>query len=995
MSAKAPPLRSTGAPTPARPAVSAALAGPALGNQLAQSLHRRVVIRAKLELGGSDDPEEREADAVADRVMRMPDGACCAACARDEEKVRRTSNGRAPSRTALSPGSERQIREATHGGDPLSPQLRAFFEPRMGGDLGAVRVHRDADAHSSARTLGARAFAVGGHIAFAAGQWSPDTGAGRHLIAHELAHVGQDASAVRRDSPAPTPAAVTPLPPDPASITAAVDTIIDALEGYTSSADSERILNQFRGKSTATVLALMEEVKRRGGTRGKNADEMVDWLLGDLTGENRHELRNILAVSRSADVERIVTAEIKNRLEGYTSEADSAEIVALFAGFPGAGIDGLLVHLETAMRQDRDVMRAQLFGDLDRVNAERLRQLFFIQGGPLAASYAAGWTASKIYGLLKGYTSHSDSTDIVWNFQTTPGNDLRGLVLVRLDALCRSNRNQPAQDALMHDIDASDYERLRGMGGIALSPYQDTRKTAEKAFSAAEWALIVVEWAVCGVVGVVTGVASAIWDLLKGVKDVVVGIWDLIWSLVYLLSFGAAGSDNWLRVKTFFSGIGTLFTDPGKVWDSYWDEQALEFHTIEGTFSDCRRAEFLVRKFVSAVVNIALIFLAGYGVAKGVVSGVRAVAEGAELADIIGVRGVVSVAGRLATRRIGRFVAASSEVAAALLKAISQPRALLSSISARVRVVLIAADDVGYWQYLRQQAGAAVDAGTEAGADRLARERKFWEEQRRYWRARGEDQQTRLQGLSDDTTTVQNNLESGQQPEDPGVTSQIASDARQLDEDSAKLQGEVTGGSTAQPLSAVKDPEPAPDRPVGPIPDLPGPRGPLGFPPSTGPSEAAARAVLDALRDATVPPPARGIAVGVFSHVDGSVTVGPSGGAERVETVRAALQGRVPANWQIGPAELTPTLVHPEGLRPWVNPKGIIQPGRATCAECRLSVGGRQNPSPVIGMTVLQWGGDQPLRFTDPATGIMRPCESCATNVDRIMEPINVVPAAK
>jgi hypothetical protein len=84
-------------------------------------------------------------------------------------------------------------------------------------------------------------------------------------------------------------------------------------------------------------------------------------------------------------------------------------------------------------------------------------------------------------------------------------------------------------------------------------------------------------------------------------------------------------------------------------------------------------------------------------------------------------------------------------------------------------------------------------------------------------------------------------------------------------------------------------------------------------------------------------------------------------------------------------------VVSPEGLRP-VTMQGRVRPGRFSCSECRLSVQGRVNPSPVEGMTVLQWGGDEPLRFTDPGTGIMRPCESCATNVDRIMAPIDVVP---
>lgn len=65
----------------------------------------------------------------------------------------------------------------------------AFFEPRLGRDLGPVRIHADAPAAASARALDARAFTVGHHIVFAAGRYTPRTPAGRRLLAHELVHV--------------------------------------------------------------------------------------------------------------------------------------------------------------------------------------------------------------------------------------------------------------------------------------------------------------------------------------------------------------------------------------------------------------------------------------------------------------------------------------------------------------------------------------------------------------------------------------------------------------------------------------------------------------------------------------------------------------------------------------------------------------------------------------------------------------------------------------
>jgi Domain of unknown function (DUF4157) len=662
-----------------------------------------------------------------------------------------------------------------------------------------VRVHTDSSAAEAAHAIQARAFTTGRDVAFAAGEYNPDSREGRRLLAHELAHVDQPPQKVRRDAgnPPPPPAA----PPDPSAVTAARVVILDALEGYTSKTDSEKILKQFRGKSAAMVLAIVNEVENYGSLKhSKSLEQMFEWLLDDLTELDRRELRKILVNSGSPDAQRIIIGEIKDLLDGYTSEDDSAQIYALLAGSVGAGIDKLLVGLETAMHQTRDVMRGQLFGDLDRVNAERVRQRFFEQGGPIAANgYAAPWTARKIMDLIEGYTSHSDSTDIVWLFSKTQP-EMRGPVQLKLEELTRAGRGQSVSDVLMHDLDASDYERLRKMGGLDLLPYKDTKSFAEKAISVLEWPEIVAEWVVCGIVGLATGLFVAAWDIIKSVKDVVVAVWDLIWSLVYLLSNGAAGSENWLRVKTFFIGIGDLVTEPGKVWDSYWEQTKLEFNTIQGPFSDCRVAELLVRKLVVAIVNILLIFLAGYGLAKGAVAGARAVAAGAELAEIIGVRGVISVAGRLATRRIGRFVAAGAEVGTKLLEAIRKPSTLMRALRIRLRAVMIAAEDVGYWRYLRKQTGVAVQAARDAASDQIAGERRYWDENRKFWRDRATAQQAREQDLAPDIRAIEERAKVNERPDPQSVVDDLGDEAQQLDKESAQLHTDVAG--RADPLRA-------------------------------------------------------------------------------------------------------------------------------------------------------------------------------------------------
>jgi hypothetical protein len=79
-------------------------------------------------------------------------------------------------------------------GQPLDRQTRAFFEPRFGHDFSRVRVHADANAAASAAAVNALAYTVGRDVAFGAGQYAPETSAGRKLLAHELTHVVQQGS---------------------------------------------------------------------------------------------------------------------------------------------------------------------------------------------------------------------------------------------------------------------------------------------------------------------------------------------------------------------------------------------------------------------------------------------------------------------------------------------------------------------------------------------------------------------------------------------------------------------------------------------------------------------------------------------------------------------------------------------------------------------------------------------------------------------------------
>jgi len=84
-----------------------------------------------------------------------------------------------------------EVRERKGPGGPLPEDTRVQMEGFFGADLGSVRVHDDGEAAALNRELNAQAFTVGHDVFFAEGKYDPGTAGGQGLLAHELAHVGQ------------------------------------------------------------------------------------------------------------------------------------------------------------------------------------------------------------------------------------------------------------------------------------------------------------------------------------------------------------------------------------------------------------------------------------------------------------------------------------------------------------------------------------------------------------------------------------------------------------------------------------------------------------------------------------------------------------------------------------------------------------------------------------------------------------------------------------
>lgn len=89
----------------------------------------------------------------------------------------------------------RELQRRIGPGRPLDSSVRSAMGGAIGADFSSVRVHDDARAGTLVRALDAKAFAVGGHVAFAPDEYAPGTPVGDALIAHELTHVVQQGAA--------------------------------------------------------------------------------------------------------------------------------------------------------------------------------------------------------------------------------------------------------------------------------------------------------------------------------------------------------------------------------------------------------------------------------------------------------------------------------------------------------------------------------------------------------------------------------------------------------------------------------------------------------------------------------------------------------------------------------------------------------------------------------------------------------------------------------
>ena len=229
--------------------------------QVQQAQMRRILrstgVQAKLTIAQPNDKYEQEADRVADAMMRMPDPGVQRQVEPEEEEeeeeklqakplanqitplvqvqrqeepeeeeeetlqakplaeettplVQRQvepgeeeeekelqAKSKVGTTPTVTPSIESRINSLKGGGQPLDTATRTFFEPRFGHNFSQVRVHTDSQASESAKSINSRAYTLGNDIVFGSPGYSPRSGAGQRLLAHELTHVVQQSSKIQ------------------------------------------------------------------------------------------------------------------------------------------------------------------------------------------------------------------------------------------------------------------------------------------------------------------------------------------------------------------------------------------------------------------------------------------------------------------------------------------------------------------------------------------------------------------------------------------------------------------------------------------------------------------------------------------------------------------------------------------------------------------------------------------------------------------------------
>lgn len=187
--------------------------------QLCPTDHEAATVHPSLKVGAPDDPFEREADRMAEKVMRMPQlsfsgGGGVRPERNSNQQLQRNEEENSDIQTKPVPGLQRTAEggmQTSAGftsklktgdtGTPLPTPVKQGMESAFQADFSPVKIHTGTEAASLSSEIGAQAFAYQNHIYFNENKYNPESSEGKFLLAHELTHTVQQGASktVQRD----------------------------------------------------------------------------------------------------------------------------------------------------------------------------------------------------------------------------------------------------------------------------------------------------------------------------------------------------------------------------------------------------------------------------------------------------------------------------------------------------------------------------------------------------------------------------------------------------------------------------------------------------------------------------------------------------------------------------------------------------------------------------------------------------------------------------
>lgn len=367
-------------------------------NTIGSRFRQNLAIQPKLKIGQPGDKYEREADAVAQRVMKMGESETmqmqpvegeeevmqpklrmqpieeeeepirmkCAKCDEMEMLQPKSEEG-----NVAAPSIEQQINSTKGNGRHLSTKSNRIMSNAFGTDFSEVQIHTGQKASQLNQRLGARAFTYGNNIYFNSGEYRPDSSTGKSLLAHELTHVVQQTSPVNTNM-----ISRTPDPSDPFDLPAAESNELKRLTG-------NRI-----DRSASYYNDALLEVKIKVGRMLKAQKAAADAIfelafgllmpgLGKLVGRGLANVANNLPVNasttsyraaialldadRTKDVfvkatdigHKISKIELNNKLESITGDAEYETFFTALEKSAAVGFDR--IDSELANKTDKEL----------------------------------------------------------------------------------------------------------------------------------------------------------------------------------------------------------------------------------------------------------------------------------------------------------------------------------------------------------------------------------------------------------------------------------------------------------------------------------------------------------------------------------------------------------------------------------------------------------------------------------------------------------------